>query len=106
MISEFGYRAADSGLPNSTPPQYPVLYDQAERGEAYAAYLDRVLERPYIVGAHWFKHADQPYTGRNDGEDNNWGFVDIEDDVYPEMYVRMWGVHLSMVQRRLALAAP
>lgn len=106
LISEFGYRAADSGLPNSTPPQYPVLYDQAERGEAYAAYLDRVLERPYIVGTHWFKHADQPYTGRNDGEDNNWGFVDIEDDVYPEMYVRMWGVHLSMVQRRLALAAP
>lgn len=106
LISEFGYRAADSGLPNSTPPQYPVLEDQAERADVYEQYMERVLQRPFVVGAHWFKHADQPFTGRNDGEDNNWGFVDIADRVYPEMYLRMWSVHHSMMQRRLALASP
>jgi hypothetical protein len=106
LISEFGYRADDSGLPNSTPPIYPNWATQAERADAYERYLDGVLARPWIVGAHWFKHCDQPATGRNDGEDNNWGVVDIEDEPYPEIALRMWGVAVRMYEQRAALATP
>ena len=106
LITEFGYRADDVGLPNAWPPVYPNLPDQTARADAYGRYLERVLARPHLVGAHWFEWADQPETGRFDGEDNNWGFVSIEDAAYPELFLRMWSVHHSMYQTRAALAQP
>jgi hypothetical protein len=106
LVTEFGYRAEDAGLPNSWPPVYPVLPDQTARADAYEGYLARVLAKPWVVGAHWFEWADQPATGRFDGEDNNWGFVTIDDDVYPELFLRMWSVHHAMYQTRDALAQP
>ncbi|RIL04756.1 MAG: hypothetical protein DCC71_12970 [Proteobacteria bacterium] len=106
LITEFGYRAEDAGLPNSWPPIYPTLPDQPARADAYEGYLDRVLARPWIVGAHWFEWADQPASGRFDGEDNNWGLVTIDDEPYPELLLRMWSVHHSMYARRAALATP
>jgi hypothetical protein len=56
------------------------------------------------VGAHWFEYADEPATGRFDGEDDNWGLVDVHDDLYPALFVRMWGVNGGLYPRRLALA--
>jgi agarase len=106
LITEFSYRAADAGLPNSYPPVYPVLPDQTARADAYEAYLRRALARPWIVGAHWFEWADEPATGRSDGEDDNWGFVTIDDEVYPELFLRMWSVHQTMYETRAALAQP
>jgi hypothetical protein len=103
MVTEFGYRAADAGLPNSHPPVYPILPDQAARADAYSTYMDAVLARSYLVGAHWFEYADEPATGRFDGEDDNWGFVDVHDDLYPALFVRMWGVNGGLYPRRLAL---
>lgn len=104
LIGEFGYRAADAGLPNSWPPVYPILATQTDRADAYERYALSVLERPYIVGLHWFEYADQPITGRFDGEDDNWGFVSLADDLYPEMFLRMWSVHLRLYSTRLGLA--
>ena len=68
--------------------------------------MERVLARPQIIGAHWFKHADQPATGRSDGEDNNWGFVNIHDEVYPDLFLRMASVHQRMYEQRIAPATP
>ncbi|CAG0950711.1 hypothetical protein BURK2_00181 [Burkholderiales bacterium] len=104
LIGEFGYRAADAGLPNSWPPVYPILPTQTERADAYERYARSVLARPYVVGLHWFEWADQPVTGRFDGEDDNWGFVNLRDDVYPELFLRMWSVHVQLYETRLALA--
>jgi hypothetical protein len=106
LIGEFGYRAADAGLPNSTPPVYPVLPDQTARADAYEHYMDLVLARPWVVGSHWFEYADQPVTGRPDGEDNNWGLVSITDAPYREVMLRMWSIHHAMYTRRAALAGP
>ena len=104
LIGEYGYRAADVGLPNSWPPVYPTLATQSERADAYERYARSVLARPYIVGLHWFEYADQPVHGRFDGEDDNWGFVNIRDDLYPEMFLRMWSVHVKLYPTRLGLA--
>ena len=35
LVTEWGYRADDAGLPNSWPPVYPTLADQDERADAY-----------------------------------------------------------------------
>ena len=104
LISEYGYRAADTESPDTWPPVYPLLPTQAERADAYERYAKSALARPYIVGLHWFEWADQPPTGRFDGEDDNWGFVNLHDDVYPQMFLRMWSVHVQLYETRLGLA--
>jgi hypothetical protein len=99
LISEFGYRAADSGLPNTYPPTFPTLATQTDRANAYEGYMRHVLERPYMVGAHWFEYTDEPAQGRFDGENDNWGIVNIQDDEYPEIEARMRLVNGSIYQR-------
>jgi hypothetical protein len=37
---------------------------------------------PYIVGADWFQYFDEPSYGRGDGENYNFGLVDIHDQPY------------------------
>jgi hypothetical protein len=93
LISEFGFRAADSLLPNSWPPVYPTLATQADRADAYDAYVTGARGVPWIVGTHWFEWADQPAEGRFDGEDNNWGLVNEADDPYTVLVERMTAVN-------------
>ena len=48
--------------------------------------LRQLVEEPYLVGAHWFCFADEPPGGRAaDGEDYNFGLVDIENRPYQEL---------------------
>lgn len=100
LIGEFSYRAADSGLPNTFPPIFPTLATQADRANATGTYLRRVLARPHVVGAHWFQYMDQPATGRFDGENQNFGLVTIEDDLWPELTARLRAVSADAAPRR------
>ena len=100
LISEFGYRSAESEQPNTFPPFYPTLATQAQRADAYTTYMRRALQRPYVVGTHWFKHADQPIEGRNDGENNDWGIVDLHDDPYVALGDRMRALNGDAPARR------
>ena len=88
LISEWGYRAADAGLPNSWPPVYPTLATQKDRADAYEADFRRDLQTSYIIGQHWFLYADQPSEGRFDGEDNNFGLITEKDEPYEELVNR------------------
>jgi len=101
LIGEFSYRAADAGLPNTLPPFFPTLATQAERAQAAGTYFRRVLARPYVVGAHWFQYMDQPATGRFDGENQNFGLVNITDDLWPALTDRLHDVLGSAAPRRL-----
>jgi len=85
MITEFGFRGMDSGLPNSHPNPIliqPTVATQAERAGKYGQYAGEWMKTNYIVGYHWFKYMDEPAKGRFDGEDGNYGFVTIEDKPY------------------------
>jgi agarase len=101
LIGEFSYRAADSGLPNSLPPFFPTFATQTERAHALGTYLRRVIARPYLLGAHWFQYMDQPATGRFDGEDQNFGLVDIHDELWPEVTGRLAAVAPTAAARRV-----
>jgi hypothetical protein len=101
LIGEFSYRAADAGLPNTLPPFFPTFATQAERAHAAGTYLRRVLARPYVVGAHWFQYMDQPATGRFDGENQNFGLVQIIDDPWPALTERFQQVLADAAPRRL-----
>ena len=81
LITEFAFRAEDSGLPN-TRGAGPKVPDQRARAKAYADYVAWLESLPEAVGYHWFEWSDEPKEGRFDGENSNYGFVNIDDAVY------------------------
>jgi hypothetical protein len=88
IIGEFSFRGQDTGLPN-TRGAGPRVPDQRARADAFERYVRMALGTPNVVGYHWFEHCDQPKEGRGDGENSNYGVVDIEDEVYVELTERM-----------------
>lgn len=79
MVTEFSYKAMDSGLPNTKGASEPVK-TQKERSYFTARYVLKIIELPYVVGYHWFQYTDQPKEGRFDGENSNYGLVKIDDE--------------------------
>lgn len=79
MITEFSFKAMDSGLPNTKGAGVPVR-TQTERAKYYEEYVKTIVKQPFVVGYHWFQYADQPREGRFDGENSNFGLVTIRDE--------------------------
>jgi agarase len=84
IIGEFSFRAEDSGLPN-TRGAGPRVKTQADRAAAFRNYVTLALKNPNLVGYHWFEHCDEPREGRFDGENSNYGVVNIHDEIYAEL---------------------
>ncbi len=103
MITEWGFRARDAGLPNSYPPIYPILDTQVDRADAYENKMREILARPWLVGQHWFLYADQPPEGRFDGEDNNFGLVTEADVPYDVLVERSAMMHGEIYKRLLGV---
>lgn len=61
---------------------FPVVATQAERAAGFRNTLEALLQTPYVVGADWFQYYDEPTHGRFDGEDYDFGLVDIHDQPY------------------------
>ncbi len=74
LVGEFHFGALDAGLPS--PSLFRVASQQA-RGEAYARYVQSAALHPNAVGSHYFAYNDQPLWGRYDGENYQFGLVDI-----------------------------
>jgi hypothetical protein len=77
MVTEFHFGSADRGpFGNGVA----AVANEAERGKAYARFVDAAKASGVIVGTHWFDFADQPVTGRIlDGENSHIGLVGITD---------------------------
>jgi hypothetical protein len=87
LVSEFYMSAEEnrSGNPNAKGG-FPVVTTQFERAASLANTVRGLLRLPYVVGADWFQYYDEPPHGRNlDGEDFNFGLVDIHDRPYEEV---------------------
>jgi len=78
MLTEFSFKATDSGLPNTRGAGRPVE-TQKDRADGFTRYVHGLIDLPFMVGFHWFEHADEPKEGRFDGENSNYGLVTIED---------------------------
>ena len=78
MITEFSFKAMDSGLPNTKGAARPVA-TQADRAAGFTAYVEALAALPSCVGFHWFEYRDEPREGRRlDGENSNYGVVRID----------------------------
>ncbi|HEX3598703.1 MAG TPA: hypothetical protein VHU84_01100 [Lacipirellulaceae bacterium] len=86
LISEFYMAAAENGTGNKNERGvFPAVATQVERGHALTNTLCSVATLSYVVGADWFQYYDEPPQGRVDGEDYNFGLVDIRDRPYAEV---------------------
>src|SRR5262249_52538229 len=59
-----------------------TVQTQAERARGAAVAARQFAQLPQIVGSHWFQYYDHPPGGRGDGEDYNFGLVDVDDRPY------------------------
>jgi hypothetical protein len=86
LVSEFYFSAKENQSGNqNTGDVFPKVETQVERAKAFGNCLTDLCARPYMVGAHWFQFHDEPPKGRGDGEDFNFGLVDIYGKEYPLM---------------------
>lgn len=90
MHTEFSWRGRSnaSGNPNSRGAG-AIVQTQAERAAAYEGLVPDSLSYPVVIGSHWFEFSDQSPQGRFDGEDSNYGIVDIHDRPYTELLAGM-----------------
>jgi hypothetical protein len=89
VIGEFHFGAPGRGLEAGLVE----VRDQEQRGVAYRYYVEQAFSMPELVGTHYFQWADQPCTGRGDGEAGNIGLVDVTDRPYPLMVEALQKTH-------------
>jgi hypothetical protein len=98
MLTEFSFKATDSGLPNTRGAGRPVA-TQEDRAEGFTRYVHGLIDLPFMVGFHWFEHTDEPKEGRFDGENSNYGLVTIEDRPWDILTRRMTRVNAGLESR-------
>jgi hypothetical protein len=84
IVTEYSFHALDGRSGNRNTVGFPAqVLDQQARGEAYKLFTTRASRVPYVIGADWFQWMDEPPSGRrDDGEDANFGVVDVDDRPY------------------------
>jgi hypothetical protein len=103
MIGEYGFRAADSGLPNTWPPIFPVYPTQIQRALEYTTFVTTMYAAPWMVGDAFFEFVDEPAGGRTgDGENSNWGLVTVGNVPYRTMIRAAKKVHASEPDAKIA----
>jgi hypothetical protein len=85
IISEYSFHALDNRSGNRNNVGFPAqVTDQNARADAYRSFTTRLARVPWIIGGDWFQWHDEPPSGRSaDGEDVNFGVVDVDDREYP-----------------------
>jgi hypothetical protein len=82
LISEWFFAANENRSGNRNNGHLMTVATQAERADGAAAATINLAAIPEVIGTHWFQYADHPRGGRQDGEDYDFGLVDIEDQPY------------------------
>ncbi|GLQ48074.1 hypothetical protein GCM10007862_31250 [Dyella lipolytica] len=96
LISEFHFGSDDRG---PFGKGVVSVWNEAQRGEAYARFVQAAAHDPAIVGTHWFEYIDQPVTGRLiDGENSHIGLVGITDLPFGGFVEAVRKTHLGIEQ--------
>lgn len=85
LVSEWFFAAQENRTGNLNAGRLMTVQTQAERARGAIAAAQQFVQLPQLVGLHWFQYHDHPVGGRVDGEDYNFGLVDIHDQPYEEL---------------------
>ena len=106
MVAEYSFIGTTPQTPDTVPGVYAVYPDQATRAAAYTDYIAPLYEHsPWVVGDEWFEYVDEPQGGRFDGENNNFGAVDVENQPYQDLVTQMQILH-SIAPDRIDQSGP
>jgi hypothetical protein len=82
LVSEWFFAARENRTGNKNNGHLMTVDTQAERARGAAAAAENFARIPEVVGSQWFQYYDHPKGGRPDGEDYDFGLVDINDHPY------------------------
>jgi len=85
LLTEWFFAARENRTGNRNNGHLMTVATQAERARGAAAATENFARIPEIVGAHWFQYYDHPKGGRADGEDYDFGLVDINNRPYQRL---------------------
>ena len=106
MVAEYSFIASTPQTPDTVPGLYAVYPTQQARAAAYANYVEpKYVASKWVVGDEWFEDVDEPDGGRFDGENNNFGVVDVENQPYTVLVGEMELMH-SIAPDRAAEPGP
>ena len=106
FVSEFYLAAHENRSGNENRPGFPVVSTQCERVAGSRRTMESLLRLPYVVGADWFQYYDEPTFGRADGENYNFGLVDIHDQPYAGLVRAVAELDPSAIRRRRPVPRP
>jgi hypothetical protein len=106
LVSEFYLAARENRSGNENKPGFPVVDTQRERVAGFRQTLDALLYLPHVVGADWFQYYDEPTFGRADGENYNFGLVDIHNQPYESLVEAAAALDPTALKNRRASARP
>jgi hypothetical protein len=108
LISEWFFAAHENRSGNHNTGHLMTVPTQAERTRGAMAAAERLAHEPQIVGIHWFQYYDHPRGGRDDGEDYNFGLVDIDDRPYDDLVEAFSRVNprLPEIHQQARLSSP
>jgi hypothetical protein len=97
LVSEWFFAARENRTGNRNNGHLMTVATQAERAAGAAAASRNLAAVPELIGMHWFQYYDHPRGGRADGEDYDFGLVDVDD----RPYVRLTSA-LAAVNRQIS----
>jgi len=106
FVSEFYMTARENRSGNKNDSGiFPRVATQKERAAGFRTTLERLAKIPYVVGADWFQYYDEPTHGRGDGENFNFGLVDIHNKPYEGLTRAAAGIDLVALKSRRTIRA-
>ena len=95
MIGEYSFTAPSATDPGTADGFYLTADSQQQRANQFENFSAPLYEdTPALVGDDWFQYVDEPANGRTgDGEDNNFGMIDVNGNPYPTMVAAMQLMH-------------
>lgn len=99
IIGEFYFAALENRSGNkNNHGAFPVVATQRERARGFRKTIQALLKLPYVIGADWFQYYDEPTHGRFDGENFNFGLVDIHNRPYEALTAAATTLDLSSIR--------
>jgi hypothetical protein len=107
VVSEFYLSAQQNRSGNKNDAStFPTVTTQKERAAGFLNTINALAKTPYVVGADWFQYYDEPTHGRNDGENYNFGLVDIHDQPYEPLTAAAQALDLTAIKNEPHPARP
>jgi hypothetical protein len=106
LVSEWFYAARENRTGNRNNGHLMTVATQEERAAGAAAATLNYARLKDLLGLHWFQYYDDPNGGRADGEDYDFGLVDVNDQPYQRLTAALAEANRELPQIHATGAPP